>query len=290
MIFNEYLYGFSQWTLLAGMLVALLGGIELAFLYGRRVADRRDEKLKARVATLGGTLTGALALLIGFTFAMSLSRFNARREAFQQEVNDLDSVLMMSSLLPVEDVRAFRELMGYYVTTRVSQYWWERPKDVTEALSRCADLEQTQLWDLAVSSSRRRAANGELVIPAPISASFLNHLNTTLSDRTARRLEINSHVPEAILWLLLIMAVVAVSTTGYASGLHKARAPFMRWVLVMSIALTLLSIIDLDRPRRGLIRIDQRAMAELRDGILARNQVDGLAIPMVPADELVSPR
>lgn len=281
MMFLEYLYGVSEWILFLVFVVILIAAVECGFLWGRHLADHRSPDARGRIAAVGGTLSGFLALLLGFTFAMSLSRYNARRDAFQNEVNDLGTVFTQTSLLPPAQANETRARLGDYAALRVHAYWWERAPAELAAISEATDALQDRIWACAV------AAAHESALPAPITAIYLNNLTRAFSDRTERALEINNHVPEAIIWLLLFIAVIAVATTGYASGLNKARAPLVRSVMILSIALTLLVIVDLDRPRRGLIRIDQRAMAELRDDIFAKNRAAGLPIPAIPADEVI---
>lgn len=54
-------------------LVAILGASEIGRLLGVRATGRGGDD----VSTLEGAILGLLALMIGFTFAMALSRFEA---------------------------------------------------------------------------------------------------------------------------------------------------------------------------------------------------------------------
>jgi hypothetical protein len=53
--------------------------ILLASEIGRRLGVRARGRGEERVATLEGAMFGLLALMLGFTFAMALSRFEERR-------------------------------------------------------------------------------------------------------------------------------------------------------------------------------------------------------------------
>ena len=58
-------------------IVVLLAASEGGRFIGMRVSGRGGDD----VSTLEGAILGLLALMIGFTFAMTLSRFEARRDA-----------------------------------------------------------------------------------------------------------------------------------------------------------------------------------------------------------------
>ena len=52
------------------------------------------------VSTLEGAMLGLLALMIGSTFAMTLSRFEARRDAVLAEANAIGTTVLRARLLP----------------------------------------------------------------------------------------------------------------------------------------------------------------------------------------------
>ena len=54
----------------------------------------------ADVSMLEGAILGLLALMIGFTFAMALSRFEARRDAVLTEANAIGTTALRTRLLP----------------------------------------------------------------------------------------------------------------------------------------------------------------------------------------------
>jgi uncharacterized RDD family membrane protein YckC len=61
-------------------LTVILGASEI----GRRLGVRAVDHGGDDVSTLEGAILGLLALMIGFTFGMALSRFEGRREAVPQ--------------------------------------------------------------------------------------------------------------------------------------------------------------------------------------------------------------
>jgi len=71
------------------------------------------------------------------------------------------------------------------------------------------------------------------------------------------------HVPEVVLMLLFVVFTSSGGILGYSSGLSGKRV-FAPIVLVSSlITLIVFIIIDLDRPKRGLIQVNQAVMNEI---------------------------
>jgi len=67
--------------------------------------------------------------------------------------------------------------------------------------------------------------------------------------------------------VLLFVAMLAVAVTGYGFGLGGFRGPALRSILAALVAIVLTLIIDLDRPRRGLIRVGEQNLASALDSM-----------------------
>jgi hypothetical protein len=80
----------------------------------------------------------------------------------------------------------------------------------------------------------------------------LNAMFDIASTRTATTLD---KVPEIIFYLLFLISIIASLMVGYAAGVKPD------WTMVLSfslmISMTVYLIVDLDRPRRGAITMDQ---------------------------------
>lgn len=129
--------------------------------------------------------------------------------------------------------------------------------DRTEALHK-------QLWSLA-------AALGEKDPRAVTTGLFLQSLNGMIDLHAKRITALENHVPEIILLLLYFVAFVVVGVIGYGCGLAGCRNFFVTAMASILIASVILVIIDLDRPRRGFIRVSQNRMVELRQSLANSN-------------------
>jgi hypothetical protein len=68
---------------------------------------------------LASAALGLLALMIGFTFAMALSRFEARRDAVLKEANAIGTTALRARLLPETQRREVLTLLQDYVKVRL---------------------------------------------------------------------------------------------------------------------------------------------------------------------------
>ena len=57
--------------------------------------------------------------------------------------------------------------------------------------------------------------------------------------------------------------IIAVSVLGYAGGLAGGRPIIATLAISVLIVLVIFIIVDLDRPRRGLIHVEQENMVDL---------------------------
>jgi hypothetical protein len=119
---------------------------------------------------------------------------------------------------------------------------------------------QIGLWSTAVAAARE---NSDEVT----TGYYIESLNGLIDDHTKRLTAMDNHVPEAILMLLLLVATMTIAVTGYSSGLRHARLLVLRAILAILVAATLLVIVDLDRPRRGLIKVSEASMLQLQQDL-----------------------
>ena len=83
------------------------------FLRGRRRPVRQDARedldiVEAAILTL-------LALIIGFTFSMAVTRYDQRKNYEEAEANAIGTEYVRADLLPTEDAVSVRELLRRYL-------------------------------------------------------------------------------------------------------------------------------------------------------------------------------
>ncbi len=108
--------------------------------------------------------------------------------------------------------------------------------------------------------------------PTPVVALFLSSLNETIDLHAKRLAQFRNRVPEGVLLLLYLFATVAMLITGYGSGLRTERCVLPTVAMVVLLSTSLFVIVDLDRPRRGLINVSQESMIRLQQKLMAGSE------------------
>lgn len=254
---EQMLYSHNSILIVAMLFIAIVVFNEFGFRVGSFVQSRTDSEAKSLTGSIQASILGLLALLLGFTFSMSMQRFDNRSMALIDETNALGTAVLRVELLPEQYREKAVDLFTEYVELRVDIGQLELTMvDERRAYdSLIADL-QKQLWSLAISSTE--------VDARPVTTgAFIASLNEVIDSQGKRNALLKMQVPEVVLLLLLVVFVSSGAIMGYSAGLSGKRM-FVPIVLVsLLITLIVFIIIDLDRPKRGMIKVDQSAMVEL---------------------------
>lgn len=253
------MYDLNSVAIVAVLFLALLVALELGFRSGRRYAPAATDPERSQLNTIQGSLLGVLALLLGFTFSLSLQRYDSRSQAVVEEANAIGTALYRASLLP-ESVRADAgALLESYVELRIEAgriplHRTAERADVVERSARTLD----ELWRLTLAAKAED--------PGPVTTGlFVQSFNDVADAYAARDAALSRHVPEIVLFLLFGTFVLTVGLVGFSAGFAGHRANFGTYVLMILIVSLVFIIIDLDRPRRGLIEVSQQSMMDLRE-------------------------
>jgi hypothetical protein len=261
---KEVMYDHSSVLIVAILLAALMLAVEVGFRIGQRIETNGQESVKAQINTIQASLLGVLALLLGFTFSLSLQRYDQRSEAVVHEANAIGTTMLRSALLPESARNDARGLLRQYLDLRVqagtiSLDHHEERDAVLKKSARTLDA----LWQNASSAAAED--------PSPVTTGlYIQSLNETIDAYGVRDAALNRHVPEVVLFLLFGTFVLTACLVGYASGVAGHRASFATYILILLIVFLVFIVIDLDRPRRGLIEVSQQSLVDLQSSIAAQ--------------------
>ncbi|MET0984926.1 MAG: hypothetical protein ABW034_05905 [Steroidobacteraceae bacterium] len=86
--------------------------MEIGYRLGRRHrASGVDEARKSHVGALEAALLGLLALLLGFTFSMAVSRFDTRKSLVLEEANAIGVAHLRTRLIASPEREQFHLLL-----------------------------------------------------------------------------------------------------------------------------------------------------------------------------------
>ena len=255
---EEILYSYSSITITLTLFALIVLFNEFGFRVGRLVQTRTNDEVKSLTGSLQASILGLLALLLGFTFSMSMQRYNDRSMALIDEANAIGSSQLRAQLLNEKHQYEAKLLLNEYIDLRIAVGTIDltRLKERSAYNKQAANL-QSKLWSLAVSITDED--------PRPVTTgAFILSLNDTFDAQSKRNALLQMHVPEVVLLLLFIVFIASVGIIGYSSGLNNRRVVMPTILIAFLISMIVFIIIDLDRPKRGLIQVNQDIMRELR--------------------------
>jgi hypothetical protein len=89
---------------------------------------------------------------------------------------------------------------------------------------------------------------------------FIAALNDTINLSTEERVVLTTHIPDIVIVWLLLIAFIASAMMGYGFGRQGKRALIFKVIFAVMVALVFGLVLDLDRPQRGIIRINLAPM------------------------------
>jgi len=251
---------FGEILLLLMAFSAFAISLEIGFRLGVRRQIASDEPEKTHATALHSATLGLLALLLGFTFAMAVSRYETRKSYMLDQANAIGTAALRARLLPAPHAERAVGLLRQYLDSRF-QYNAAGTDDagITAAENRAGDLEN-QLWEIA----RTTLTDDPRSQPASL---YTQALNEVFDIREKRRFALNDHVPGAVTFLLYAVAMTAMGLVSYGCGLNGRRRAPANLTFAFLIALVLIIILDVDSPRAGIVRVSQESLVRLQQSL-----------------------
>ena len=237
------------------LLAIVLGTTAIGLVLGRYLRHR-SEHLREPVGVLQAALLGLVGLVLAFGLALAVGRYEARRAAVVDEANAIGTTYLRAQTLS-EPIRtqSLERIVRYTDTTiALSNSIPESAK--ADAAIAAGQRLQRELWGLA----------GQAFAEKPVDSAprlYVETLNNMIDMQTVRVAGLNNRVPSAVLAVEVGGAVVALALLAfYLSILGRG----VGTVLLAAGLITLLLLVtfDLDRPTRGLIKVPDAPLVNLR--------------------------
>lgn len=239
--------------------MSLVCGLLLASELGFRLGSYRprSDVHMPQIGAVQGAALGLLGLLLGFSFAGASGRFSDRQQLIVSEANAISTAWLRADVLPSGARDELRGLLRPYAHERLMLTEHLRGHDEASIRARLLSL-QGRIWQLATDAARETPAVTIAVLP-PLNEMF--DLLSTYEAATRR------HLPALVLALLIGCAMIGTVSIGYGNGLSGHRHALMTTAFNLLVAMSLWATIDLDYPRRGLIRTDLTPLIEVRESM-----------------------
>src|SRR5262252_4931782 len=223
-------------------LVGLWLAAQAGSYFGRRVKVDEDDRTDLGVV-VGAALT-LLALIIGFSFSMAISRYDQRKTYEAEEANAIGTEYVRVGLLPAADAAKSRELMKQYVDERIAFYTTRDSARLKQIDSSTLQL-QNDLWAVVQAQG--------IAQPTPVMAVVVSGMNDVLNTQAYTQAAWWNRIPLPAWGLMFAIAICCNFLVGYTW--HHTEQHQRFFVLPSIVAISFFLIADIDSPRGGTIRV-----------------------------------
>ena len=232
----------SPYIVLAGSLIAQWLAARGGDLLRRRKAgwgadDRGDFSIVQNAAFV------LLALIIGFSFSMAVSRYDLRKSYEEAEANAIGTEYLRADLLAAEDAERVRELLSKYIEQRIAFYKARDQRQVDQIDTDTAKL-QAELWSIVAQAAGSQAT--------PTVALAVAGMNDVLNSQGYTQAAWWNRIPEPAWWLMGLIAISCNIMVGY--GERRTHA-YVLLILPVVVSIAFFLIADIDSPRTGVIDV-----------------------------------
>lgn len=248
------------------LFVAVFIALLLSSVLGCQVAlatrVNEDSHRHEHISGLHEGLFVLLGLLLGFTVAMVLPRFDQRRDLVNEEARAIRMGMLRADVLPEPQRGKTLELLRQYVVVR-RDFATETLLDQTRLNREIQRTKayQEQLWQQLVAVTQQSQT--------AVIATYLQSLSNMIDVAEKRLAAFESRVPTTVWLIIFIVAAFQSFITGYSLK-RRFWVPLVVTPLVVAVVMALVA--DLDSPHTGLIRIQQHSMDRLVDDVTHARQ------------------
>jgi hypothetical protein len=231
------------------MWLSVQGG---AFIRRLRSTPEEDRDDLGLVTNASLTL---LALIIGFSFSMAVSRYDQRKNYEEEEANAIGTEYVRADLLPPADAAKVHNLLGQYLDQRILFY---TVRDLTRLQQIDKDTAQLQndMWSVVQHAGAAQ--------PTPVLALVVSGMNDVLNRQGYTQAAWWNRIPTGAWTLMAALAICCSVLIGY--GAHR-RETLLFTVLPFVVSVAFFLIADIDSPRRGVIRVAPQNLTSLSQSL-----------------------
>ncbi|MFL5811761.1 MAG: hypothetical protein ACJ749_19720 [Flavisolibacter sp.] len=252
---SSILFHIPAWLVALVLLPLSILLCQFGFRYRKlTIQDLRGEDAEVT----GNSMLGLTALLLAFTFNMSTSKFENRQNILIEEVNNIGTAILRCDLYPDSVKKQLIKDFKKYVNTRINYYLAADNEEQIHLALKESELYVSDIWKVVTNYSHYPAGT----MPSMLMVPALNDMIDIVTTRDAGRI---AKVPPAIILILLLLLLMSSFYLGY-----KQKSKWSNSVVIIlwsaTVALTLYIMLEMDRPRRGLINLDnmEKKMEQLQ--------------------------
>jgi hypothetical protein len=249
----------NQWAVFGIVTLLLLVLAQAGYRFGFSFRRRNPDAAESHSGSVQGAVLGLLGLLLGFSFAMAVGRYDTRRSLVVEEANSIGTTWLRADFLPEAQKNAVKDQLKRYTRLKLDSFKSMDDRDASSRIRREVAEIHHALWVHADAAAIEK--------PTPVTVSFITTLNETIDLDSSRKASMANHVPGVVWVLLLVVAGCGAWSSGYGSGASGLRSTFNQFVFPVLIGIVITLIADIDRPTKGLIGMNQEPLQDLLESM-----------------------
>lgn len=253
---GDFLGTIPLWGIFLLQVLFTLGSVEAGQWLGIRRARLPEHESEAAVGAVSGAVLALLAFVLALTFGAAASRFDLRRDALMGDVNAIQTTYMRAGLVPDPYRTLTRSLLRDYVEVRMSTGdVYGDPEQLRTLRTRTAAI-TNMIWTQAEALAAKDTND--------INALFSEGITDMVEYQNKRiAFGANFRIPTFVWEILMLSSCISMFIMGFQFGLSGKRSFPAQLALVLTFALVIQLIYDLDSPGKGFIHLNQQPMIDL---------------------------
>ncbi len=234
--------------------ISLAAAALIAWAIGRRMGEQLQHRGDTRPSKFDDASMALFGLLLAFTFGTSLAKHDQRRLALIADSNAVGDFYTCASLLKEPTRSRLQAVVRQYAQLR---------RDLSRARLTSSDLENALAKSRQLHDQMTELVTQALGDGTPIAVSLTNTLNAVTSNEASRLAAFRDRLPNSILVLLLVSAILTVMLIGREQGMAGTSDIAGTLCFIVLVSMSIYVTLDLNRPDSGFIRVSQEPIERL---------------------------
>lgn len=244
----------SVFSIFIGTVLFIFVSFEVGYQVAKYIRSKDEKKTDTTQGPMVGGVLAMLAFVLAFTFSMTASRFDERKQNILLEVNEINTAYLRADLLAEPHKSEMKQLLREYVAVRLNAV---EDKQIEIVISKSLEIHK-RLWSLVTGAVKQNSTSLN-----PLLVQSVNNIINLHENRV--NAAIRNRIPDSIWLTLILITAFSMVTIGSQTGLIKTRRLIQVIPAVFAFSALITLIVDLDRPAQlGQIQINHEAMIDLQ--------------------------
>ena len=234
-------------------LLAMWLAVQCGAFISRKLPLKEEEREDLDLV-ISSSLT-LLALIIGFSFSMAVSRYDQRKDYEEEEANAIGTEYVRADLLPAAEAAKVKQLLVQYLDERLRFYQAQEWQPKTAIDAETTRL-QNEMWSVVQGVAKTQQT--------PVVGLAVSGMNDVLNRQGYTQAAWWNRIPVGAWVLMAILSICCSGLIGY--GTHQRHAK-LYVIMPLLVSIAFFMIADIDSPRRGVIRVAPQNLISLSQSL-----------------------